>query len=81
MGQGIKTYKFWGNFQGAEGGMVIFKMKIYVADFGPFYHRAFFGRFPKKIAIQLSENEGGEGSKAVWNFSENPSVLVSPPAP
>ena len=29
MGQGIKTYKFWGNFQRAEGGgMVIFKLKF-----------------------------------------------------
>ena len=28
----------------------------------------------KKIAILVSKNEGG-GSKAVWNFSENSSVL------
>ena len=34
----------------------------------------------KKSAIWFSENEGG-GSKAVWNFSKNSSVLVWPPFP
>ena len=37
--------------------------------------------FRKKIAIWFSENEGRGGSKAVWNFTENSSVLVPPPVP
>ena len=36
--------------------------------------------FFAKSAIWFSENGGG-GSKAVWNFSENSSVLVTPSVP
>ena len=36
--------------------------------------------FQKKLQFDFPENEGG-GSKAVWNFSENSSILVSSPVP
>ena len=43
-------------------------------------HTHFCRNFVAKSAIWFSENEGG-GSKAVWNFSENSSVLVGPSVP
>ena len=36
--------------------------------------------FVAKSAIWFSENEGG-GAKAIWNFSENSSVLETPSVP
>ena len=58
-----------------RGGGVIFNPKIYIADFC--HYRRYFGHeFQEKFAILFSENEGGGGdSKAVWNFSENSSIL------
>ena len=41
--------------------------------------KGFFGRFPKNIFFW--KWGGGGGSKAVWNFSENSSVLVAWPVP
>ena len=35
----------------------------------------------REIAIKFFEKRGGGGSKALWNFSENSSVLVWPPVP
>ena len=74
------------NFQKTSKGKggFVFNPKIYVADFGPL-NRAFFPPdvfrkkdlqhdFPKML-------EGGKKSKAVWNSSENSSVLVSSPVP
>ena len=46
------------------GGGVFFNPKIYIADFGPLNEALEF----------FSKMRGG--SKAVWNFSENSSVLV-----
>ena len=44
--------------------------------FGTIVARGEGGGIPKScIVLQTPENEGG-GSKAVWNFSENSSVLV-----
>ena len=43
-------------------------------------HTHFCRNFVAKSAIWFSENEGG-GSNAVWNFSENSSVLVCAPVP
>ena len=59
-----------------KGRGIIFNPKIYVADFGLFTRalsRAFSGK------KWFSEDEGG--STAVWNFSENSSVLVASPVP
>ena len=61
-----------------KGRGVIFNPN-YVADFGPL-NRAFGAWNWYKFATWYSENEG-EGSKAVWNFSENSSVLVALPIP
>ena len=58
------------------GGWVISNPNMYIADF----YKWFFGHeFRKKTAIWFSENEAGP--KAVWNFSENSSLLVGPPVP
>ena len=55
-----------------------FQSKFY-ADFGR-CNRAFWAlNLKKKIATWFSENERA-GSKAVWNFSKNSSVLKAPPA-
>ena len=53
--------------------------KIYIADFGPLY-RALERAFGKKGNI-IFRKLGRGGSKAVWNFSENSSVLVALPVP
>ena len=38
--------------------------------------------FPEKSAMKNSETRGGgRGSKAVWNFSGNSSILASPSVP
>ena len=44
-------------------------------------HRFFSGRFAKILQYIFFENEGGGGSKAIWNFSENLSDLVAGPFP
>ena len=50
------------NFQETSKEGVIFNPKIYVADFC--HYRRYFGHeFQKKIATQLSENEGGAGGQ------------------
>ena len=62
----------------SKGEGVISNPKIYIADFC--HYKRFFGHeFRKKTAIWFSENEAGP--KAVWNFSENSSLLVGPPVP
>ena len=51
---------------------------IFTPDFGPL-NRASFER--KKLQHVIPKRMGGGGSKAVWNFSENSSVLVASPVP
>ena len=64
---------------GGGGRKVTFNPKNNVADFGP-SNRAFWAwNWKQRIATWFSENEGG--AKAVWNFSENLSVLVQWPVP
>ena len=58
---------------------VIFNPQTYIADFGPVY-KAFSDVFRKTI-ISLKMSGDGEGSNAVWNFSENSSVLLPSPVP
>ena len=75
-----KTDEFSEKFQRGGGG-IIFNPKIYVADFC--HYRRYFGHeFQKKLQHNFPKMRGG-GSKAVWNFSENSSVLegVSFPNP
>ena len=59
----------------SKGGVgVIFNPKIYVADFC--HYRRYFGHeFQKKLQYNFPKMSGGGGAKAVWNFSENSSVL------
>ena len=57
----------------SEGGGVIFNPKNYIADFC--HYRRYFGHeFRKNLQYDFPKMRGG-GSKAVWNFSENSSVL------
>ena len=54
---------------GGEGSFSIQKIMLQILD----RYEGFFGSFPKKKAREFSEG----GSKAVCNFSENSSVLVT----
>ena len=44
------------------------------------FNIVFFRTFSEKLCYQFPKTKGG-GSKAVWNFFENPSVLVPRPVP
>ena len=56
-----------------EGWRGIFNPKLYIADFC--HYRRYFGHeFRKQICNMIFRKWGG-GSKAVWTFSENSSVL------
>ena len=57
----------------------ILNPKIYIADVGPLYYRALKRAFREKKCNMIFQNEGG--SKAIWKFSDNSSVLVAPPVP
>ena len=70
-----KTDEFSEKFQMGGWG-VISNLKIYVADFVA----GFFRRFQKKLQPDFPKMRGG-GSKAVWDFSENSSILVASPVP
>ena len=66
------------NFQksserGGEGG-VISNPKIYVADFGHYEGSTSVMNFGENSQHDFPKMRGGE-STAVWNFSENSSVL------
>ena len=60
--------------EGGEGrGEIISDPKIYVADFC--HYKGYFGHeFSEQICNMIFQKGGG--SKVVWNFSENSSVLV-----
>ena len=63
----------------SKRGGVISNPKIYIADFC--HYKRFFGHvFLKKTQYDFPKMRGG-GSKAVWNFSKNLSVLVGQPVP
>ena len=79
---GTKADEFSEKFQrrGARAG-VIFNPKIYIAAFGLLY-RTLNREFLEKLQYKFTKMRGWGGvSKAVWNFSENSSVLVPPPVP
>ena len=66
-----KTDEFSEKFQRGGWG-VIFNPKIYVADFC--HYRQYFGQeFRKNLQYDFLKVRGD--AKAVWNFSENSSVL------
>ena len=65
-----KTDYFRKSSDGGRG--VIFNLKIYIEDFC--HYRRYFGHeFRKKLQYDFPKMRGR--SKAVWNFSENSSVL------
>ena len=68
-----KQMNFWKSSEG--GRWVISNPKSYVAHFCHYKGVLQSWILGKKSATWFSENEGG-GSSAVWNFSENSSVLV-----
>ena len=61
---------FWKSSKGGGGSFQILDL-----------YKGIFRMFSEKNAISLSENEGGWGSKAVWNLSENLSNLEAWPVP
>ena len=77
-GPATKTDEFSEKCQRAGGGSFwIQKFILQNLDL----HIGFFQTFCENIAIYFFENEGGGGSKAIWNFSENLSDLVAGPFP
>ena len=63
---------FWETSKGGAG--VIINPKIYIADFGALY-RAFFGQFPKKIAI-IFRNYGGRGGQRPFGIFNSRNIYV-----
>ena len=67
-----KTDDFLEKFRRGEG-VVIFNPKIYIADFAIIDDTSVMN-FGKNLQYDFPKMRGG-GSKAIWNFSENSSVL------
>ena len=76
-GSGYQNRWFFGKVPKGRG--VIFNPKDHNADFGSL-NRACNRAFLRKKCNMIFQKWGG-GSKAVWNFFENSSVLVSSPVP
>ena len=75
-GSGYHDGWIFGKLPKGGGSFSIQKFMLHILDF---YVRLFLEVFRKNIATWFSANE--VGSKAVWNFSENSSVLVAWPVP